>query len=154
MGHSAQQMKHENAQKISPNSSPNSSPRLPPKSQKFVAAISLWGKSSVRNTLRRSSDAAPSIFDRLLEVPPLAHVGKLAAAKHKSTLGPASALDTCGECRPRVPPVQEGTCALSCTRSCVRSWPVSNTQWCQQTRNLEDKQQYGAKFYTPPPPHP
>ena len=36
--------------------------------------------------------------------------------------------------------------ALSCTRSCVRSWPVSNTQWCQQTRNLEDKQQ------TPPPP--
>ena len=43
MGHSAQQMKHEDAQK----SSPNSSPRLRPESSKFVVAISLWGKSGV-----------------------------------------------------------------------------------------------------------
>ena len=45
MGHSAQQMKHENAQKISP----NSSPRLPPESSNFVAAIPPWGKSGVTN---------------------------------------------------------------------------------------------------------
>ena len=53
MGHSVQQMKHENAQKISPNSSPNSSPRLPPESSKFVAPISFWGKSGVRNCWKR-----------------------------------------------------------------------------------------------------
>ena len=52
VGHSAQQMKHENAQKISskisPNSSPNLSPRLPPESLNFVAAISLRGMSGVK----------------------------------------------------------------------------------------------------------
>ena len=51
MGRSAQQTKHENAQKISskisPNSSPHFSPRLPPESKKFVAAISLWGMSGI-----------------------------------------------------------------------------------------------------------
>ena len=38
-------MKHENAQRSSPNSSPNF-PRLPPPIIKLVAAISLWGRSA------------------------------------------------------------------------------------------------------------
>ena len=41
-------MKHENAQKISSKISPNFSPGFRP-SKKFVAAISLWGMSGVKN---------------------------------------------------------------------------------------------------------
>ena len=36
-----------NSPEIKPNSSPNSSPRVPPESEKFVAAISLWETSGV-----------------------------------------------------------------------------------------------------------
>ena len=44
MGHSAQQMKHENVQKFSPILRPD----FRPSHKKFVAAISLWGRSGVR----------------------------------------------------------------------------------------------------------
>ena len=68
MGQSAQQMKHEHPQKISPNSSPDSSPRLPPESSKFVATISLWGKSGVTNRMLRIARPKTVFYTSLLRL--------------------------------------------------------------------------------------
>ena len=69
MGHSAQQMKHENAQKFSPNSSPNSSPTRPLEWSKIVAAISLIiflvSKHGIGKQMRQEIAGNSTYFSRL-----------------------------------------------------------------------------------------